>query len=413
VEDATHPVATVPNALGTIDVTYSSYGDADSYIPESDAHIVCDWSSYGGLASVLVYDDTPDPTSGQIVFYSFDYASAGTGRIDLLENSVTYLLAQESEPTGSISGTVMLVGETDWSGVTVTAYPGGETATTTMSGQYTLSSLYAGTYTVEATKDQWSTAEVTGVSVSEETLTPGIDMMLVPLASSEQCDSPALAIPDNVPSGVTTTLEFTDDMLIDDLEVYVDITHTFIGDLIVEVTSPRGTTVRLHNEGGGSADNLVGWYESELASYETLDACDGEPATGTWTLFVSDNAGYDTGTVNSWCVKVTEEQGATGVDDGVLDAPSRHVLRGASPNPFNPVTEIAYGLPSESEVSIKVYDVTGRLVRVLRDGVEPAGYHSVTWDGRDDRGASVASGVYFCRMQSEEFTGSSKLVLLK
>jgi len=253
--------------------------------------------------------------------------------------------------------------------------------------------MYGGTYTVSATKDQWSTDEVTGVLVSEGALTPGVDMMLVPLATYEACDSPGVAIPDNDPLGVSTQLLVDTDLTIADVEVYVEIAHTFVGDLIVELTSPRGTTVRLHNESGGSADNIVGWYPLDLTPYETLDAYAGEPAYGNWTLFASDNAGYDTGTITSWCVKVIAEQGDTGIDDVEFDAPLRHVLRGASPNPFNPVTEIAYGLSHETEVSVKVYDVTGRLVRVLRDGVEPAGYHSVTWDGRDDRGESVASGV--------------------
>ncbi|MBD3348785.1 MAG: T9SS type A sorting domain-containing protein, partial [Candidatus Eisenbacteria bacterium] len=84
-----------------------------------------------------------------------------------------------------------------------------------------------------------------------------------------------------------------------------------------------------------------------------------------------------------------------------------------SPNPFNPVTSIAYHVPQKSEVSIRVYDVTGRLVRTLVDGMEAPGVHEAVWDGRSDRGESVGSGVYFCVMEAAGFHDSRKMTLLK
>ncbi|MBD3348871.1 MAG: hypothetical protein GF400_06705, partial [Candidatus Eisenbacteria bacterium] len=84
-----------------------------------------------------------------------------------------------------------------------------------------------------------------------------------------------------------------------------------------------------------------------------------------------------------------------------------------SPNPFNPVTTVAYHVPQESEVSIRVYDVTGRLVRTLVDGMEEPGVHEAVWDGRSDRGESVGSGVYFCVMEAAGFHDSRKMTLLK
>ena len=96
-----------------------------------------------------------------------------------------------------------------------------------------------------------------------------------------------------------------------------------------------------------------------------------------------------------------------------MEVPSVHVLRSASPNPFNPVTTLSYGVPRETEVHLAVYNVAGRLVRTLVDGGVEAGYHTVVWDGRDDAGVPTSSGVYFCRMESDGFTGTTKLVLLK
>jgi hypothetical protein len=136
-----------------------------------------------------------------------------------------------------------------------------------------------------------------------------------------------------------------------------------------------------------------------------------ESSGGEWTLWLSDNASYDTGVLNQWCVEVMGA-GQTGVD-GDEEVPSVHVLRGAVPNPFNPVTTLSYGVPRDAEVRLAVYNVAGRLVRTLVDGPVEAGYHSVVWDGRDDHGVGTSSGVYFCRMESESFTGTTKMVLLK
>lgn len=84
-----------------------------------------------------------------------------------------------------------------------------------------------------------------------------------------------------------------------------------------------------------------------------------------------------------------------------------------SPNPFNPVTTVAYHVPHKSEVTIRVYDVAGRLVRTLVDGLEEPGVHEAAWDGRSDRGQSVGSGVYFCVMEADGFRDSRKMTLLK
>jgi subtilisin-like proprotein convertase family protein len=414
--DETHPLTTYPNVLTPIAFAYSSYGDQDACVPAADASMPTDWTSWSGISSTIAYDDDADPTNGQVVFFEFDYLAAGSsGRIKLLENTVVYLTSQGSSPTGGISGTVHLEGETDHSGILVVVEPGGAEAYTNAAGHYEVGGLYAWTYTVTASKEGWSSARVEGVEVGDGQQVGGVDMMLFPVVEYEHCESPGLSIPDNVPAGVYDTLVFTEDMSITDVEVYVDITHTYIGDLIVELTSPEGTTVRLHNRTGGSADNIVGWYDSVLSvdGPGSLSDYIGEGSAGEWELWVSDNAGVDVGVVNDWCVHIWGGV-STGVADGEMgDVPREYVLRGASPNPFNPVTKVEYGLPSEGRVSLRVYNVAGKLVRVLADGVEGAGYHEAVWDGRDGRGESVASGVYFARMEAEGFQASTRMVLLK
>lgn len=113
---------------------------------------------------------------------------------------------------------------------------------------------------------------------------------------SYQNDTP-MAIPDTNSQGITSTITINDDITVFDTNTFVDITHTWIGDLIVTLTSPSGTMVTLHNRSGGSADDINETYNSA--------AFNGEVATGDWTLFVSDNASSDTGTLNAWSLNLT------------------------------------------------------------------------------------------------------------
>jgi len=83
------------------------------------------------------------------------------------------------------------------------------------------------------------------------------------------------------------------------------------------------------------------------------------------------------------------------------------------PNPFNPTTTIRFTLASSERVTISVYDATGSHVRTLIDEVRPAGENDVQWDGRDARGASMGSGVYFYRLVTGDQVESKKMVLLK
>jgi hypothetical protein len=101
----------------------------------------------------------------------------------------------------------------------------------------------------------------------------------------------------------------------------------------------------------------------------------------------------------------------TGAGD---ELPDRWALHGNAPNPFNPATEIRYSVPDDGgELSLRIYDVRGRLIRSLVDGEGIPGERSVTWDGRDERGQAVASGVYFYRLTTAEFTQTRKMALLK
>jgi hypothetical protein len=85
----------------------------------------------------------------------------------------------------------------------------------------------------------------------------------------------------------------------------------------------------------------------------------------------------------------------------------------ASPNPFNPRVELSFSLRIPSEVQLRVYDLRGRLVKTVVSGTRAAGVHSVIWNGTDDQGRRVASGVYFARFEGGEVVQTQRLVMLK
>jgi hypothetical protein len=83
------------------------------------------------------------------------------------------------------------------------------------------------------------------------------------------------------------------------------------------------------------------------------------------------------------------------------------------PNPFNPMTRVKFGLVASAHISLRIYDAAGRLVRVLVEGDRAAGRHTELWDGCDASGKSVASGVYFYRLDAGSFTQTRKMILLQ
>jgi subtilisin-like proprotein convertase family protein len=412
VPSSTHAVATYPNDLtgSEIAVTYSGYGDSDAMAPLADAEAVAVWTGYASDASVLAYDPNPAPNGGQIVFFCFNYAAAGAARVELLENAVIYLLTPELGTSG-VSGAVTLDGNPDSAGITVRAIPNGGSTVTAADGSYALSGLFAGTYDIIASKDGWSTAAQT-VTLVEGQTTTGVDMVLTPVSSHEYCDQPGAAISDNQTTTVTMDVP-ADGTTVSEVEVYVNITHTYIGDLILTLTAPSGTSVTLHNRSGGSADNIVGWYPGSLTPAEDLAAFAGESMPGTWTLTVSDNAGGDTGTINEWCLNIVHDSGSvTGVEDqGGVPMVFRSYQN--YPNPFNPMTTIRFDLPRAGHVSLRVYDLAGRLVRELVNGDLAAASHTVVWDGADNAGRRMSSGIYYYRLTTGDDVATRKMTLVK
>jgi hypothetical protein len=112
---------------------------------------------------------------------------------------------------------------------------------------------------------------------------------------------------------------------------------------------------------------------------------------------------------------VPVEDLSVGIGDSELDAgrPLRFAVLPNHPNPFRFATQIRFDLPDAAAVELVVHDALGRSVKTLVRGLTPAGSHVVTWDGRDDGGRIVASGVYFVRIQSDGREVSRKIVRVR
>jgi hypothetical protein len=83
------------------------------------------------------------------------------------------------------------------------------------------------------------------------------------------------------------------------------------------------------------------------------------------------------------------------------------------PNPFNPETVIRYALPENCYVELAIYNILGQKVKTLVNQYQNAGYKMVLWNGRDDKGNEIASGVYFCKIRTPRYSETKKMVSLR
>ena len=103
----------------------------------------------------------------------------------------------------------------------------------------------------------------------------------------------------------------------------------------------------------------------------------------------------------------------TGIGDGGVQVPKEFALYQNYPNPFNPTTTIRYDVKQATEVKLVIYNMLGQEVRTLVNNRQDAGYKTVVWDGLNNRGSRVASGIYIYRLQAGDFVQARKMILMK
>jgi len=131
---------------------------------------------------------------------------------------------------------------------------------------------------------------------------------------------------------------------------------------------------------------------------------------------------YGAGKADIWLIRIAPDLPSVTIGDNPKFYPSSFCLHQNHPNPFNPVTTIRYDLPEQSQVSLMIYDILGREIRTLINTTQNAGYKSVLWDGTDEFGRSVGTGIYLYQIKAQQpsrvgqagdFSQTKKMLLLK
>ena len=122
---------------------------------------------------------------------------------------------------------------------------------------------------------------------------------------------------------------------------------------------------------------------------------------------------YNLGNYESSMINRIDIYNPTSVKENEAHTPDEYRLEQNFPNPFNQATSIRFTLSKKSRVSIRVTNGQGRLVAVLTEGEYDAGSHLLQWDGMNDGGGILPSGVYFCRMTAGNLSQTVEMVILK
>ncbi len=181
-----------------------------------------------------------------------------------------------------------------------------------------------------------------------------------------------------------------------------------------DVLTPTGSAVsQMRYNGNPSYSAVISQTTTNASSVSARVVMEGF----SFDLIRDDRAGANGGImdrVHHLYDVITFLQNSVDAPTGTPPIPHQTTLSQNYPNPFNPSTSIEFTVRERTRVSLKVYDVSGQLVRTLLEGDRaPGELHRVSWDGRNDAGQSVSSGVYFYRLVASDFTQTRKMVLLK
>ncbi|MEW6701134.1 MAG: T9SS type A sorting domain-containing protein [Bacteroidota bacterium] len=177
----------------------------------------------------------------------------------------------------------------------------------------------------------------------------------------------------------------------------IDASNSFVVAFLVEGTYPEKNRIMVTEKTGTEVDYSYTYLNSPSGG--------GSPA---WYYLTTQNSG-----VYQYLIRAYISLNPTGVKEVVELMPSSFSLAQNYPNPFNPSTNISYRLQGTSYTTLRVYDMLGREVATLVNEEQPAGTYQIVWNGTDNFGNKVTSGVYIYRLQAGSFSQTKKLVLMK
>ena len=201
---------------------------------------------------------------------------------------------------------------------------------------------------------------------------------------------------------------------------------------VVEGTDKDSSAIHIASTGSTKAEldfqvtadeTWLTFRDSALADPPTA-TLDGTTPMDVWVI--ADYTGMDTGTYSATVTVTSEDAGNSpqeiSVDLSILDdvlsvesenLPTSYALSQNYPNPFNPSTEIKFDIPVRSHVTLTVYNVLGQRVTTLVDKEMPPGSYVADWNSTSDNGTEVTSGVYFYKLEADDFIQTKKMLLLK
>ena len=160
-------------------------------------------------------------------------------------------------------------------------------------------------------------------------------------------------------------------------------------------------------------NNLPTWLEFKSKSVAIKSIAANTSGDAEFTFSVDKKAPVGRDTTLTAAISDANGQVWTKGIKVMVAAPADYKLYNNFPDPFNPSTKIAFELPKASHVKLIVYDIVGREVAQVADADYPAGYTELTWNGTNQNGTMVASGVYFYRVSTDRWNKVKKMLMLK
>ncbi|MCU0371952.1 MAG: T9SS type A sorting domain-containing protein [Ignavibacteria bacterium] len=243
-----------------------------------------------------------------------------------------------------------------------------------------------------------------------------------PMLTNYNISAPFTTIPDNNLTGISDTITVSNiPGMISSAELFLAVDHTYIGDLIITVTSPNNRTRSLTNYNGGSGKNILSFFGDNFPNSVTNTSYlppwgfikplsvfgdfSGSPANGKWRIRIVDGVSGDNGVLKGWGLKFDISTG-NGNQPNVI--PKEFNLYQNYPNPFNPSTTIKYDVPLQSDLKISVFNISGREITVLANSVHNPGSYEIIFNA-----ANLSSGVYFIKFESPKYNSVKKMILMK
>ncbi len=194
---------------------------------------------------------------------------------------------------------------------------------------------------------------------------------------------------------------------------------------------PPGTVTHTESNGADAGYSLEVVVHTALFGYSDLDTV--KLSVVIWDMDYASTDVFDDNTLSDyapnwwgtqWCDTnfekyylyrevILSDQTSVGIENPEPALAQSYRLEQNYPNPFNPSTAIEYYLPSNSEVKIEIYNILGTKIASLINGKQSAGNHTVTWNGQDENGNPVASGIYFYKLSTPNFSETKKMMLMK